>query len=104
MTVQERERQWAERYTAYEASGQTKRAWCESNNIKVKSFYRWGRKLRDRKNSSRFVLAKEITENEIGHKKPNNIEITVGRATINVSNGFDTGTLKNVLQIVSGIC
>ena len=105
MTNQERERIWVERYASYRSSGQTKIAWCKSKNIDVKSFYRWGRRLNDRieknpQNQNRFILAKEISEND----NQGFISITIGKATISVTKYFDPTTLETVLQLVGSIC
>jgi hypothetical protein len=106
MRNDEREAIWAERLASYKASGQTKKAWCENNNIDIKSFYRWGRRLAERgyiESSGagyRFVLAKEKVE----HSNAGKIKINIGKAIISVDNGYDADVLKNVLRIMVEIC
>jgi hypothetical protein len=109
MTVQERENVWAERIASFKTSGQTKKAWCRNNNVDVKSFYRWTSRLNNKLDNdqigNRFLLAKEISNDDaVRNGNVKNIGITIGNITINVGKGFDTDTLKNVLQIVGGIC
>lgn len=41
-----RRRKWLEIINACNASGLTRKAWCEQNGIKLKSFYYWQRQLR----------------------------------------------------------
>ena len=41
-----RRKQWLDTIQACNASGLTKKAWCEQNGIKLKSFYYWQRQLR----------------------------------------------------------
>ncbi|MDD6547662.1 MAG: hypothetical protein PUF40_01880 [Blautia massiliensis] len=41
-----RRQQWLDISQACNASGLTKKAWCEQNGINIKSFYYWQRQLR----------------------------------------------------------
>jgi len=106
MTIQERESMWENRIASYKSSGQTKKAWCNENNIDVKGFYRWGCRLARKQSddtdepSRRFVLAKEgaVVNNT------SSVMIHIGKATVSISKGYDTETLKNVLGILNVLC
>ena len=37
---------WIERIKEYQASNQTVAAWCETNNICIKTYYNWMRKIK----------------------------------------------------------
>jgi len=49
---------------------------------------------------TRFVLAKSVAENVTAEK----ITIKLGKATIEITKGFDNESLSSVLKIVGGIC
>ena len=46
ITSDVRRQQWLDIIQACNASGLTKKAWCEQNGINIKSFYYWQRQLR----------------------------------------------------------
>jgi len=105
MTIAEREDYWAEKLSKYKLSGQTKKAWCAENKIDVKNFYRWGKRLASRgydepHERHHFILANGKPE----AVKAGEIEIRIGKATINISRGFDSDTLTHVLRVMSNIC
>jgi hypothetical protein len=97
---------WRQRIEAQKSSGLNKITWCSKNNINIKNFYRWNAKLQKRGNDvdgendsqRRFVLAKAVIETADG------ISIKIGKACINVTRGFDTETLSDVLRVVNHIC
>lgn len=45
ITSDVRHKQWLDIIHACNASGLTRKAWCEQNGIKIKTFYYWQRQL-----------------------------------------------------------
>ena len=104
MTVYERKQLWQQRVEGFKASGQNKTTWCKENNIDIKSFYRWNRKLNDLEHGEpnaehRFILAE--TKSTVN---TSSITIRIGKASINVTRGFDPDTLSDVLRVVCNLC
>ena len=106
MTIQEREDMWEDRIAQCKTSGQTKKAWCTTNNINVTGFYRWGSRIAKKQSvvtgepARRFVLAKESETND----NTSTINISIGNAVVSVGKNCDIETLRNTLTILSEIC
>jgi transposase-like protein len=60
---------WEARLTAWEASGQTIRAWCLENGVKNDRMYYWRRKLRRPEGTSQPIASKwlplEVTDSRV---------------------------------------
>ena len=92
--------EWEERLAAYHASGQSARAWCESNGVKLHQL--------------RYRLERERTS---GAGKPavpvwlkaavavdSVLRVRIGNAVIEVGRGFDPDLLAAVARSLVGAC
>jgi hypothetical protein len=104
-------RQWTQIAQACQSSGMTVVAWCNQNNINIKSYYYWLRRLR--------ALACESTELTVvphkqqvvplSFKQPRisdhaAITIHISSATVEIHDGTSKDTIEAVLLALKNIC
>ena len=111
MTIVECNRMWSERVELQKNSGQTMIKWCQSNNVNVRQFYRWRRRLikSEINNSSRsnpFILAKPTQERYETNliENESSITIRIGKVNIMLQRGFDEDDLSCVVRVVAKVC
>lgn len=94
--------EWEKRLEDFQASGQTATAWCSEHGIHMHRFWYWSRKLRTslvEKSGERVRwLSVELNESAIG---TDFLTIQVGRARIEVHEGFNPMLLRQVIQVLA---
>lgn len=94
---------WESRIAEFKASGQTAKAWCAAQELKVHQLYYWFRKF---KSENKYVekelqwLSVEIGALETTEPQEA-LPIRVGKATIEVRRGFDPQLLLDVVKTLS---
>ena len=87
---------WVENIKACKSSGMTVKAWCESNNVNVKSYYYWLRKLREE--------LCEIVPNVVpvcNISSSNTVVIRSGNITAEIPDGTSAETINAVVKAVA---
>jgi len=103
-------RQWTQIAKACQSSGMTVVAWCSQNNINIKSYYYWLRRIRALAcESSEFSAANKqlIVPLEFKQEKEINtasISIHISSATIDIHEGASRTTIEAVLAALKNIC
>lgn len=110
--------QWAQIISDCQASDMTVVAWCEANNINIKSYYYWLRKVRNHT----LEQMPELTENlpattedtPVTFKKLDiqtpvtetaaAVIIRLPNATVEVSEGTSQQTVQAVLMALQAVC
>lgn len=110
--------QWAQIISDCQASDMTVIAWCEANNINIKSYYYWLRKVRNHT----LEQMPELTENlpvpmeddSVTFKKLDvqtpapataaAVIIRLPNATVEVSEGTSQQTVQAVLMALQAVC
>lgn len=110
--------QWAKIISDCQASDMTVVAWCEANNINIKNYYYWLRKVR----SHTLEQMPELTENlpvsanddpvtfkKLDVKTPVTgtsaaVVIKLPNATVEVSEGASQQTVQAVLMALQSVC
>lgn len=110
--------QWAQIISDCQASDMTVVAWCEANNINIKSYYYWLRKVRNHT----LEQMPELTENlpvpmeddSVTFKKLDvqtpapaaaaAVIIRLPNATVEVSEGTSQQTVQAVLMALQAVC
>lgn len=110
--------QWAKIISDCQASDMTVVAWCEANNINIKSYYYWLRKVRNHT----LEQMPELTENlpvpmvddPVTFKKLDvhtpapaaaaAVIIRLPNATVEVSEGTSQQTVQAVLMALQAVC
>lgn len=103
MTEEER-KLWTKRIEDYRASGLTAIKWCEENNIsvhmlryKITQFNKEKKQTLKETQWASVVLEKPVAEKETYPS----LKVTVGKATIEVTKGFDPDIFRDVMRILS---
>jgi putative transposase len=102
MNKRKSEEQWMELVRKFNSSGLNVTAWCRDIGISKGSFYPYLNKFK--------ALAAESSKQEWGAITiPKIVETTlislkVGTITLDIKNGFDKETLRDILSVVTKLC
>lgn len=107
MAKEELRSEWAARVEAFNASGQTQVAFCTEHGLYIKQFGYWLRKYRaanqkEEKKTSQW-LALEVRNHEADSQN-NTLEVRMGKAVIEVGQGFDRKLLLDIVKTLDAIC
>lgn len=108
MTKAELQALWETRISEYQASGQSVREWCASQEgVSLRQLWYWLRKYKNQNvvssGKSNRWLPVEISEKasiDQGHT----LLVNVGTASIEVRPGFDPALLAQVVRVLVAIC
>lgn len=97
-------REWEERLSEFEASGQTATAWCAAREINIHRFRYWSSKLRgsrrrDGQSGEIRWLSVPMKSSTTGER--DTLTIRVGCATVEVHEGFNSTLFKQVVQALA---
>ena len=109
MTHIEREQEWKNRIVNYQASGLSMKAWSKNNGVSRNTLRNWLKKLSTQgmlpiNKQAYFVLAKPAAATIESINPEAEITIHLGKAIINIKDGFNSDTLTSVLRAVNEIC
>jgi len=102
----QKRRFWLDIICGHAASGLSVEAWCQHNQISSSAFYRWKMQLQgqiDNPEQPRFVeaLVQNNTITELVGSNAN-LLIHLGQAQIEIPAGFDSATIRVVLETLQG--
>jgi hypothetical protein len=104
-------KQWAKIIQACQASGTTVTAWCRENNVNVKSYYYWLRRLRTKVcEAGELALpsnGQQIVPLAFKQTKPVHtaaITIHLSSVSIDIHEGTSKSTIETVLSVLKNIC
>jgi hypothetical protein len=104
MTRAERARQrreWQNRIAEYRSSGQSARAWCAANGVKLHQLrYR----LEQEAKTGKKADSESITWLRAEAGDPPRLLVRVGGGVIEVKPGFDPDLLSMVVRVLSATC
>lgn len=95
---------WIERIMEYRSSGLSALKWSEANNVSVHTLRnricKYNKEDKIIANKANWVSV--IPENKLTDKETSkSLKVTVGKAMIEVTPGFDHDTLKSLIEILS---
>jgi hypothetical protein len=100
----ETETKWAARVEDWRASGETARAFCAGKDFSAGGLRYWSSRLRkgavSGARSGAVRLARIVRSAAAPQAVETPIVIEVGQARIGVRRGFDTATLRTVLEVL----
>jgi transposase-like protein len=100
MTQAENRQMWESRAAAFKASSQSATEWCAAHDLKTHQLYYWIRKLKSEDEPT--VKQTQWLSVEVGELKTSShskaLPIRIGKATIEVSPGFDPALLSDVVR------
>ncbi len=97
----EREQYWKKQVTGWRSSGQSQVAFCRENGLSRWGFLYWKRKLLGNSSvgDTVFVQVPSPLEMKLAQRSSISIEID-SRHRIEVAEGFDSATLKQILDVL----
>jgi transposase-like protein len=103
MTQAENRQKWESRVVAFKSSNQSATEWCAAYDLKTHQLYYWIRKLKSEDEPT--VKQTQWLSVEVGElntsSQPKALPIRVGKATIEVSPGFDPALLSYVVRTLA---
>jgi hypothetical protein len=97
--------EWEQRMENFMSSGQSASKWCATNDVNIHQFWYWKKRLKAGQTpeiESTKWLAIEM-EDSIEQSK-NKLIVRVGQASVEVSPGFDSNLLADVVRTLRSIC
>ena len=103
---QERRFQWKKRIADYKSSGQSVREGCAANGLDPNRLWYWLRRLKteDAETKSTRWLPVEVTGLSVEGGQAGGLLVRVGKAGIEVRQGFDPELLVAVVRALSEAC
>lgn len=104
-------RQWTKIIQSCQESGMTVVAWCRENNVKIKSYYYWLRKLRTiacetgdllARNNEQPIIPLAYTQTKEAVTAA--ITIHLPSASIDIQDGASKATIEAVLAALKNVC
>lgn len=95
---------WDQRFSEFEASGQTVLAWCEQNQIKPHQFFYWRRRTRDVKvdqpNQPIKWLSMDYDFKAAAPVSEKTITVQIDSVSILVNKGFDPDLFLEIISVL----
>jgi hypothetical protein len=104
-------RQWAEIIQACQVSGMTVIAWCAQNNVNIKSYYYWLRKVRSMacesgelmtRSNKQMIVPLKYTSAKASVKTAATIHLPT--VSVDIYDGASGTTIEAVLSALKNIC
>lgn len=94
---------WAKHIAAYQASGQTMKAWCTGQNLTVHQLKYWLYKAQKRQNQAPSTTFRAVA---IAAPEPvrESLWVQVGSARIGIRPGFEPQLLRDVVAALGSTC
>jgi hypothetical protein len=101
----EKRKHWQRHIDTLKTSGQTRKKYCEANQLNLSTLDYWCRKLsprREKKTKKKAACWVPLQIREDG--STSEIDLRIGRITIAVKSGFDPALLKELLHAIGAQC
>jgi hypothetical protein len=95
---------WTQHVQALQESGQSRRAYCEKNQIRLSTFGYWCQKLRSSERAGNQVRETGWIPLQISEDESSGIDLRIGRITIAIKPGFNPSLLTDVLRTINTLC
>lgn len=100
-------KEWERRIAKYRESGKSVRQWCAENNVSAERLWYWLRRYKANndappKQSNQWLPVEVCEHPPVG--KDNSLTIRVGKASIEVKEGFDPALLSQVVRTLVASC
>ncbi len=97
-------KEWEKLIEEFNGSGKSQAQWCREKNLKVKAFNFQYRKYRRDNQNRQAVNKTNWIPIKIEPMMPSKLSIKVGKAVIEIENGYDERLLQNVVRSLEAIC
>jgi len=102
-------KQWSNIIQACQTSGMTVASWCSQNNVNIKSYYYWLRKVRNLACEAKSFEPQKTEHNIVPvpfHQTKDYVAVTIHLSSfcININEGASRETIEAVLSALKSIC
>jgi len=108
MTKEQLWQEWRTIITQYEAGSIKKRSeWCKENDVNLRSFNRWYKKLRNQTSAPHAKqgwIPAQIVDESCDYSYPRSLCLKIGKASIEVRDDFNPLLLARVAKVLGEIC
>ena len=97
-------KEWEKLIEEFKASGKSQAQWCREKNLKVKAFnyqYRKYRRINQNNQADNQINWMPV---KIEHPITPKLSIRVGKAVIEIENGYDERLLQTIVKSLEAIC
>jgi hypothetical protein len=97
-------KEWEKIIKEFEKSGKSQAQWCREKNLKIKAFnfqYRKYRKDNQNKEQTNKINWMPV---KFDPMLPSKLNIRVGKAIIEIENGYDERLLQAIVKSLEAIC
>lgn len=95
---------WTERIRAYQASGQTMKAWSAEHNVTLHQLKYWLYKAQRQEQATPTTTFRPVTIASPPSSGADSLHIQVGVARIHIQPGFEPRLLREVVQALQPLC
>lgn len=97
-------KEWEKLIKEFEKSGKSQSQWCRENDLKVKAFnYQYRKYRRDNQNNEEINKINWMPV-KFESVVPSKLNIRVGKAIIEIENGYDEKLLQTIVKSLEAIC
>lgn len=103
-------RAWESRISEFRMSGQSRKTWCEANQVSLHQFHYWFGKLSRQESQSHSQPGNwamiELKESYQDGKRSREgaLSVRIGPAVIEVRDGYSPSLLLDVVKVLRGLC
>lgn len=102
-------KEWESRITEFRMSGQSRKAWCEANQVSLRQFHYWfskfsryESKIGQPGNWAQIQLKESILDRRTGIQSA--LSVRIGPAVIEVQDGYNPSLLLDVVKVLQKLC
>lgn len=104
------QQEWEKRISEFRRSGQTRKAWCEGNQVSIHQFQYWFGKLYRQESRSRLQsgswaqIRVDETVQEGSPRTQIPLSVRIGPAVIEVRDGYNPSLLLDLVKVLQELC
>lgn len=99
-------KEWEKIIEEFNNSGKSQAQWCRDNDLKIKAFNFWYRKLNDSSMTENNKPKNQVNWMPVKIKSTihSKLNIKIGNTVIEIENGYDEKLLVSVIKTLEAIC
>jgi hypothetical protein len=97
-------KEWEKLIEEFKCSGKSQSQWCREKNLKVKAFNYQYRKYRSVNQNKQEINKTNWMPIKFEPLISSKLSIRVGKATIEIENGYDERLLQTIVKSLEAIC
>ncbi|TYQ12635.1 UNVERIFIED_CONTAM: hypothetical protein Cloal_3661 [Acetivibrio alkalicellulosi] len=100
MSEEKNLKMWRDIVEQFKKSGQNQTQWCKNNNVNLRSFNKWYNYFKKNNKETQDWVPLKVVEDQSN----TTLNIKIGNAIIEVSEGFNSKLLAEVVKVIGLTC